>query len=96
MAAINSVADLAIEGEVALVTISSPPVNALSQAVRDGLKRGVEARRERRDHEPSPWIQKPTRARRKPRPHCLHIKNSLHIKQPEAWPEAATGAGSAW
>ena len=43
MAAINSVADLAIEGEVALVTINSPPVNALSQAVRDGLNRGVEA-----------------------------------------------------
>ena len=43
MAAINSVADLAIDGEVALVTINSPPVNALSQAVRDGLKRGVEA-----------------------------------------------------
>ena len=43
MAAINSVADLAIDGEVAVVTINSPPVNALSQAVRDGLKRGVEA-----------------------------------------------------
>jgi 3-hydroxyacyl-CoA dehydrogenase len=43
MAAINSVADLAIDGEVALVTINSPPVNALSQAVRDGLNRGVEA-----------------------------------------------------
>jgi 3-hydroxyacyl-CoA dehydrogenase len=43
MAAINSVADLAIDGEVALVTINSPPVNALSQAVRDGLKRAVEA-----------------------------------------------------
>jgi 3-hydroxyacyl-CoA dehydrogenase len=42
MAAINSVADLAIEGEVALVTIDSPPVNALSQAVREGLERGVE------------------------------------------------------
>jgi len=42
MAAINSVADLAIEGEVALVMIDSPPVNALSQAVREGLKRGVE------------------------------------------------------
>ena len=26
-----------------MVTINSPPVNALSQAVRDGLKRGVEA-----------------------------------------------------
>ena len=43
MAAINSVADLAIDGEVALVTINSPPVNALSQAVRDGLSQGVEA-----------------------------------------------------
>ena len=43
MAAINSVVDLSIEGEVALVTINSPPVNALSQAVREGLKRGVEA-----------------------------------------------------
>ena len=43
MAAINSVADLTIDGEVAVVTINSPPVNALSQAVRDGLKRGVEA-----------------------------------------------------
>ena len=42
MAAINSVVDLAIEGEIALVTINSPPVNALSQPVRDGLKRGVE------------------------------------------------------
>ena len=42
MTAINSVVDLAVEGEVALVTVDSPPVNALSQAVRDGLKRGVE------------------------------------------------------
>jgi 3-hydroxyacyl-CoA dehydrogenase len=41
MAAINSVVDLSIEGEVAIVTINSPPVNALSQAVRDGLNRGV-------------------------------------------------------
>ena len=43
MAAINPAADLSIEGEVAVVTINSPPVNALSQAVREGLKRGVEA-----------------------------------------------------
>ncbi len=43
MAAINSVADLTIDGEVAVVTINSPPVNALSQGVRDGLKQGVEA-----------------------------------------------------
>jgi 3-hydroxyacyl-CoA dehydrogenase len=43
MAAINSVAELTIDGDVATVTINSPPVNALSQTVRDGLKRGVEA-----------------------------------------------------
>ncbi len=43
MVAISPVAELTIEGEVATVTINSPPVNALSQAVRDGLKRGVEA-----------------------------------------------------
>ena len=42
MAAINPVADLAVDGDVAIVTIDSPPVNALSQAVRDGLKRGVD------------------------------------------------------
>jgi 3-hydroxyacyl-CoA dehydrogenase len=40
---INPAADLSIDGEVAIVTINSPPVNALSQIVRDGLKRGVEA-----------------------------------------------------
>ncbi len=43
MAAINSVADLALHGDVAVLTINSPPVNALSAVVRDGLKRGVEA-----------------------------------------------------
>ena len=43
MSAINSVADFAIDGEIGVVAIDSPPVNALSQAVRDGLKRGVEA-----------------------------------------------------
>ena len=42
MTAINSVADLSIEGEVAVITINSPPVNALSQPVREGLKRAVE------------------------------------------------------
>ena len=42
MAAINPVAELTIDGVVATVMINSPPVNALSQPVRDGLKRGVE------------------------------------------------------
>ncbi len=43
MVAINPVAELTVEGEVAIITINSPPVNALSQAVREGLMRGVEA-----------------------------------------------------
>ncbi len=43
MASINPATELSIDGEVATVTIDSPPVNALSQVVRDGLKRGVEA-----------------------------------------------------
>ena len=43
MSSINPVAKLTIDGDVATVTINSPPVNALSQVVRDGLKRGVEA-----------------------------------------------------
>jgi 3-hydroxyacyl-CoA dehydrogenase len=41
MAAINSVTDLHIEGGIAVVTLDSPPVNALSVAVRDGIYQGV-------------------------------------------------------
>ena len=41
MAAINSVADLTLEGDIAVLTINSPPVNALSAAVRDGLRDGM-------------------------------------------------------
>jgi len=40
---INPVTGLEIDGNVGIVTINSPPVNALSQGVRDGIKRGVEA-----------------------------------------------------
>jgi 3-hydroxyacyl-CoA dehydrogenase len=40
MAAINSVADLERDGEIAVLTLNSPPVNALSAAVRDGLHDG--------------------------------------------------------
>ncbi len=42
MAAINAVTDLTIEGDVAVLTLDSPPVNALSAAVRDGLARGLD------------------------------------------------------
>ena len=42
MAAINSVADLTREGDIAVVTINSPPVNALSADVRNGLRNGVD------------------------------------------------------
>ncbi len=37
MPAINSVVDLRHEGDIAVVTVNSPPVNALSADVRDGL-----------------------------------------------------------
>jgi 3-hydroxyacyl-CoA dehydrogenase len=42
MAAINAVTDLSMEGEVAVLTLNSPPVNALSADVRDGLKGGID------------------------------------------------------
>ncbi len=37
MTAINEVTDLSMDGDVAVVTLDSPPVNALSAKVRDGL-----------------------------------------------------------
>ena len=41
MTAVNSVADLSVEGDIAVLTLNSPPVNALSAGVRDGLALGV-------------------------------------------------------
>ncbi|MGO9684195.1 MAG: 3-hydroxyacyl-CoA dehydrogenase NAD-binding domain-containing protein, partial [Beijerinckiaceae bacterium] len=41
MAAINSVTDLSREGDIAVLTLNSPPVNALSAEVRDGLRDGA-------------------------------------------------------
>ena len=43
MPEINPVTDLTLDGEIAVLTLNSPPVNALSAIVRDGLKAGVEA-----------------------------------------------------
>jgi len=43
MAAINEVVDLVVEGDVAVVTLNSPPVNALSARLREGLRDGVRA-----------------------------------------------------
>jgi 3-hydroxyacyl-CoA dehydrogenase len=37
MAEINSVTDLTLDGDVAVITLNSPPVNALSAPVREGL-----------------------------------------------------------
>ncbi|HEX2802048.1 MAG TPA: hypothetical protein VHN73_08300, partial [Phenylobacterium sp.] len=37
MTAINPVTDLSRDGEIAVVTLNSPPVNALSAQVREGL-----------------------------------------------------------
>ncbi|HEY5070966.1 MAG TPA: 3-hydroxyacyl-CoA dehydrogenase NAD-binding domain-containing protein [Caulobacteraceae bacterium] len=41
MTAINEVTDYAREGDVGVITLNSPPVNALSAAVRDGLDGGI-------------------------------------------------------
>jgi 3-hydroxyacyl-CoA dehydrogenase len=41
MTAINAVTDYALDGDVGVITLNSPPVNALSAAVRDGLALGV-------------------------------------------------------
>ncbi len=43
MTAINAVMDLTRDGEVAVLTLNSPPVNALSAPVRDGLALGIAA-----------------------------------------------------
>jgi 3-hydroxyacyl-CoA dehydrogenase len=37
MTAINAVTDLAREGDIAVITLNNPPVNALGQAMREGL-----------------------------------------------------------
>ena len=41
MSSAASVASLAVEGDIAILTIDSPPVNALSQKVREGILTGV-------------------------------------------------------
>jgi len=43
MTAINAVTDYAREGDVGVITLNSPPVNALSAGVRDGLAGGFAA-----------------------------------------------------
>ena len=43
MTAINAVADLSSEGDIAVLTLNSPPVNALSAGVRDGIFEGIKA-----------------------------------------------------
>ncbi len=42
MTSINPVTDLTVEGDVAVLTLNSPPVNALSAVVRDGLDAGLD------------------------------------------------------
>ena len=43
MVAVNEVTDLTLEDDVAVITLDSPPVNALSSNVRDGLFEGFRA-----------------------------------------------------
>ena len=42
MTAINQVTDLDVRDGIAVLTLNSPPVNALSSPVRDGLHKGVQ------------------------------------------------------
>lgn len=42
MTAINEVTDLSVEDGIAILTLNSPPVNALSANVRDGIYNGIE------------------------------------------------------
>ena len=43
MTAINPVTDFSKDGEIGVITLNSPPVNALSATVRDGLYEGFKA-----------------------------------------------------
>jgi 3-hydroxyacyl-CoA dehydrogenase len=43
MTAINQVTDFSKDGEIGVITLNSPPVNALSAGVRDGLHEGLKA-----------------------------------------------------
>ncbi|MBP0619382.1 3-hydroxyacyl-CoA dehydrogenase NAD-binding domain-containing protein [Cupriavidus consociatus] len=42
MTAINAVTSLAVDGNIAVLTVDSPPVNALSAGVRAGILQGIE------------------------------------------------------
>jgi len=41
MTAINDVVDLTREGEIAVITLDSPPVNALSAQLRAGIAQAI-------------------------------------------------------
>ena len=41
MPEINAVTDLTMDGDIAVLTVNSPPVNALSAAVRQGIAQGI-------------------------------------------------------
>lgn len=41
MTAINDVGDLTIEGDIGVLTLNSPPVNALSAPVREAIHEGI-------------------------------------------------------
>ncbi|QXQ06273.1 enoyl-CoA hydratase/isomerase family protein [Sphingosinicellaceae bacterium] len=43
MTAMSAVVDLSVDGELGILTVNSPPVNALSADVRDGLSAGIAA-----------------------------------------------------
>ena len=42
MVALTSMVDYSVDSTVAILTLNNPPVNALSQGVRQGIKEGVD------------------------------------------------------
>ena len=59
MAAVNEVVDLSNEGDIAVISVNSPPVNALSANVRDGLKAALAWRDRRYDERLAETLRQP-------------------------------------
>ena len=43
MTAINAVTDYSLDGDIGVITLNSPPVNALSRGVLEGIACGMQA-----------------------------------------------------
>ena len=93
MGAINAVTDLAVEGDIAVLTLNSPPVNALSQAVRDGIVKAMKAgdRQQRRQSDRADLRRQDLHRRRRhhrvrqaaaARPACVEVEDCDRESRP--------------